>query len=162
MYSATVLIYLNTAMCKPRGFSADFRFVMHLRDWEFTLHPFGRLLCFPLRSGTVNCFMLLLSGDIHLNPGPVLYPCRVCCKSVGNDQRGLLCDLCGLWCHIECVNVSVVEYVNYCKLDEFNWLYALSAFLINYQTQRSLMMITTVVPHLTCLIHSRIYHALWT
>ena len=129
----------------------------HLRDSEFPLYCLGHLMCFPARSGTVNCFMLLLSGDIHLNPGLVLYPCRICCESVQNTQRGLLYDLCGLWCHIKCVNVSDVEYDNYRKLDEFNWL----CFLIDYQTQRSLMMMTTVLPQLTCLIH-QIYHALCT
>ena len=69
-----------------------------------------------------------LSGDVHINPGPVLYPCRICDKSVRNNQKGLLCDLCGLWCHIKCANVSGKEYDNYCELAKFNWLCPLCLF----------------------------------
>ena len=72
--------------------------------------------------------MLLLSGDVHINPGPVLYPCRICDKSVRNNQKGLLCDLCGLWCHIKCANVSGKEYDHYCELAEFDWLCPLCLF----------------------------------
>ena len=76
----------------------------------------------------MNCFILLLSGDVHLNPGPVLYPCRICCKSVQNNQRGLLCDMCHRWCHIKCVSVSDIEHDNYCELGEFNWLCPICLF----------------------------------
>jgi len=31
-------------------------------------------------------FVLLLSNDIGLNPGPVRYPCSVCCKPVCRNQ----------------------------------------------------------------------------
>ena len=45
-----------------------------------------------------------------------------------NNQKGLLCDLCGLWCHINCANVSGKEYDHYYELAEFNWLCPLCLF----------------------------------
>ena len=40
-------------------------------------------------------YILLLSGDINLHPGPVQYPCLVCSKAV--RKRVFCCDKCGLW-----------------------------------------------------------------
>jgi len=37
--------------------------------------------------------LLLLCGDISINPGPTKYPCTVCLKSV----KAVLCDSCQLW-----------------------------------------------------------------
>ena len=72
--------------------------------------------------------MLLLSGNIHINPGPVQYPCKICHRSVKVNQKGLLCDSCGLWSHIKCVNVSSECYDAYSQLDEFNWLCPICLF----------------------------------
>ena len=42
-----------------------------------------------------NCYwLLLLAGDIHVNPGPALFPCTTCDNPVLDDQRGMCCDLC--------------------------------------------------------------------
>ena len=43
--------------------------------------------------------LLLLSGDIHLNPGPPrhLHSCVLCSKVV--RQVGIKCDICRKWCH---------------------------------------------------------------
>ena len=39
--------------------------------------------------------LLLLSGDINVNPGPTWkYPCGVCKKPVKSNQRGIQCDSC--------------------------------------------------------------------
>ena len=42
-------------------------------------------------------YILLLSGDINLHPGPVQYPCLVCSKAV--RKRVFCCNKCGLWVH---------------------------------------------------------------
>jgi len=47
--------------------------------------------------------LLLLSGDVALNPGPVKFPCVVCHFPVRSNQCALLCD--------ECATVSVVMSV---------------------------------------------------
>ena len=44
------------------------------------------------------------------------------------NQKGLLCDSCGLWSHIKCVNVSSECYDAYSQLDEFNWLCPICLF----------------------------------
>ena len=45
-------------------------------------------------------YILLLSGDINLHPGPVQYPCLVCSKAV--RKRVFCCNKCGLWVHKKC------------------------------------------------------------
>ena len=42
--------------------------------------------------GSYCSWLLLLSGDIEINPGPVRYPCTVCAKPVRVNQRGVMCD----------------------------------------------------------------------
>ena len=47
--------------------------------------------------------LLLLCGDIDLNPGPLWkYPCGVCNKPVRSNQNSLQCDYCELWFHSRC------------------------------------------------------------
>ena len=45
-------------------------------------------------------YLLILSGDINLHPGPVQYPCSVCAKPV--KKRPISCEKCGLWIHKRC------------------------------------------------------------
>ena len=45
-------------------------------------------------------YLLILSGDINLHPGPVKNPCSVCAKPV--RKRIISCEKCGLWLHKKC------------------------------------------------------------
>ena len=45
-------------------------------------------------------YLLLLSGDVNLHPGPVKCSCLVCSRSV--RKREISCDKCGLWVHKKC------------------------------------------------------------
>ena len=46
------------------------------------------LCCGPTtRVGILNYLILLVCGDIHLNPGPICYPCGVCGKASGVLRR---------------------------------------------------------------------------
>ena len=45
-------------------------------------------------------YLLILSGDINLHPGPVQYPCSVCAKPV--KKILISCEKCGLWIHKRC------------------------------------------------------------
>ena len=67
-------------------------------------------------------WLLILAGDIELNPGPLKYPCSVCHSSVKNNQRGIFCNKCELWAHAKCCDVSV-EYYNKLSKDGdcFQW-----------------------------------------
>ena len=41
--------------------------------------------------------ILILCGDISLNPGPPRYPCAKCEQSVRSNQKGIQCAFCDVW-----------------------------------------------------------------
>ena len=45
--------------------------------------------------------LLILSGDVALNPGPG-YSCGVCSVNVEDCDRAILCDMCETWYHVSC------------------------------------------------------------
>ena len=66
--------------------------------------------------------VLLLYGDVQLNPGPSMhYPCAMCYCPVRWNQKALLCDACGLWSHCKCCRVSGLEYSRLQGLNDFSW-----------------------------------------
>jgi len=56
--------------------------------------------------------LVLLSGDIALNPGPISYPCSKCSKGV---RVGVLCMHCKLWIHKNCEGLSSSEITKLSK-----------------------------------------------
>ena len=71
--------------------------------------PFKRLLILAL---------LLISGNVHLNPGPVRnnphprYPCSVCHLDVGRDS--LQCTTCLLWLHFLRSSLTHADFRTIC------------------------------------------------
>ena len=63
------------------------------------------------RPAAVIVTLLLASGDIESNPGPVQYPCTVCEKPVKRNQCGIMCDGCSQWTHARCDGVKETEYL---------------------------------------------------
>ena len=63
--------------------------------------------------------VLILSGDIELNPGHV-DKCSVCTKRVTNNQPAIQCDDCELWSHTRCSNITDTEYQQLQASDD-NW-----------------------------------------
>ena len=61
--------------------------------------------------------LLLLSGDIALNPGPVLHPCPKCKDNVGRNS--ILCTQCNLWIHRYCEGLSNAELISLSKSADF-------------------------------------------
>ena len=55
--------------------------------------------------------LLLISGNVHPNPGPVKFLCIICCKPVKSNQDGIECSTCSLWCHRICAGMSKEEYI---------------------------------------------------
>ena len=45
--------------------------------------------------------LLLISGDIYPNPGPI-DPCSVCSRKVTWRNRSVQCTKCSLWAHLSC------------------------------------------------------------
>ena len=53
---------------------------------------------------------LLLSGDLHQNPGPATkYPCSVCISNVTRRGVSYMCNRCSGWVHTKCSERSTVE-----------------------------------------------------
>ena len=61
--------------------------------------------------------ILIISGDISLNPGPK-YPCGKCSNAVASNHRALLCEACYYWTHIQCANISPKKYIELGKSDD--------------------------------------------
>ena len=65
-------------------------------------------------------FLLLLSADINLHPGPTYYPCSLCNKSI---RKGLPCNQCGLWVHKRCDEIPDLGYDKYCRVPKSEGTY---------------------------------------
>ncbi|XP_048575802.1 uncharacterized protein LOC125557331 [Nematostella vectensis] len=73
--------------------------------------PGSAILDSPPTRARLLCGLLLLCGDISLNPGPAWkYPCGLCKKPVKSNQRGLQCDSCNIWNHAKCMDISIPSY----------------------------------------------------
>ena len=76
--------------------------------------------------GSYVRLMLLLCGDVSLNPGPRNWkcPCGVCHKPVKSNQQGLQCDSCDTWSHLKClpeaIRVNNQDYARLAVTNE-NW-----------------------------------------
>ena len=69
----------------------------------------------PQRHKTILTLILLLAGDIELNPGPVtqkatVWPCGICQYPVNWEQEGVACDGCSLWHHRSCLSMCSNDY----------------------------------------------------
>ena len=75
-------------------------------------------------SATIPCtyWLLLIAGDVEINPGPIRFPCTVCQKPVRTNQRGVCCDACDLWTHASCARVGNEEYAKLSSECDLEWL----------------------------------------
>ena len=64
--------------------------------------------------------LLLLAGDVEINPGPrhFRFPCGVCSAPVKSNQRGVQCEVCANWLHTRCIGVSNEEYASLQQSDD--------------------------------------------
>ena len=53
--------------------------------------------------------LLLISGDIHLNPGPI-DSCSVCSRRVTWGNRSIQCTNCSLWVHLSYSGLSPADF----------------------------------------------------
>jgi hypothetical protein len=55
--------------------------------------------------------LLLLGGDIEINPGPKsIYPCGICEEAVNDSQRAFCCDGCDIWYHKTCISMCTQDF----------------------------------------------------
>ena len=62
----------------------------------------------PEKRATCAIFMLLLSGDVETNPGPMdnsIHLCPFCELKVDYGMRALQCDDCEMWNHKTCISM---------------------------------------------------------
>ena len=95
---------LNTAIVKDNELftiqyiaTADVIRSNHIKN-QFSLYALTKLKFSKHHS--YFKYLLILSGDINLHPGPVKYPCSVCAKPV--RKRIISSEKCGLWIHNKC------------------------------------------------------------
>ena len=55
-------------------------------------------------------YLVLLAGDVSLNPGPIIDQCAVCKKGCRRNQRAVQCDECDLWYHAKCSGITNEDY----------------------------------------------------
>ena len=58
--------------------------------------------------------ILLLSGDIELNPGLVSPKCQICIKSIKtctSKQGAIQCDTCNEWYHTVCLHTNTPKHI---------------------------------------------------
>ena len=56
-------------------------------------------VCFS-RSSLPSCYcLIILAGDIEINPGPGRYPCTVCERPVKSKHKAVECSRCEKWTH---------------------------------------------------------------
>ena len=66
------------------------------------------------------------SWDIESNPGPDScngsshFPCGVCDADVGWEDRGICCDTCNIWYHIDCQGKNIVWECMKCGMPNFS------------------------------------------
>ena len=77
----------------------------------------------PLTPGhtTIILLMILLCGDIELNPGPEntsFYPYG-CCERIANwSKKAVCCDDCSIWYHKTCISMCSIDYES---IDSTSW-----------------------------------------
>ena len=83
--------------------------VENLRKWNKDFHiPAKTDSIKPTR--TYALLLLTLSGDIHSNPGPVRFPCKVCKNLLQKIIEQKLVTIVTFWQHIECIEITPKEY----------------------------------------------------
>ena len=92
---------------------------------QMNLFALSKLKC--KNHGSFFMFLLLLSGDISLNPGPTNYPCSTCKKAV--RTKGIFCTQCGLWTHQKCEQMSDNEYKRLLKITNADFSYTCKSCL---------------------------------
>ena len=131
---------LNPSRCNCAANAVMFREFSRAKSWNF---------CYRFRQRGLPQFtlLLLLGGDIELNPGDKWkFPCGNCLKPVKSNQKGIQWDECDTWFHVssKCCDISP---------DMYDILANSSCTCISrsvvYQTCRILSSMAASMPHPT-------------
>lgn len=87
--------------------------ILHMRP------PLLQLVSLLTFVSGVFILLLVLSGDVELNPGPnYRHPCGKCDAPVKRNQKGICCDDCSSWYHTSCIVMSDERYYQLGSSDE--------------------------------------------
>ena len=103
----------------PRALPFIFSLCCPLNDRRRTARSFfkiGRLFFLSLFScpslaRLLILFLLLMSGNVHPNPGPI-FPCSVCAENVTWQGKSVQCCSCSKWVHLRCSQFSLSKFRN--------------------------------------------------
>ena len=128
----------------------------------------------PNKQKTLLTLVLLLAGDIELNPGPAkrnaaVWPCGICQYPVTWEHHGVACDGCSLWHHKSCLSMCSNDYKDLegsnvvwlcCKCDSINCdNFTFRSYELN--TSNSFQPLTTIDSSIDS-IHSSVFSPLHT
>ena len=100
----------------PRALPYIFSLCCPLNDRRraaHSIHKIGRLtfhfLLSPALLRLLIVLLLLMSGNIHPNPGPI-FPCFVCAGNVTWQGKSVLSCTCSKWVHLRCSQLSLSKF----------------------------------------------------
>ena len=101
----------------------------HIKD-RYLLYSSPRWNIFNNRSTAYSLtrlsvsMVLLLSGDIQLNPGPRMarFPCGLCGKNVNSNHKAMECEDCEVWYHTRCVGMKDILYQVHKQHNSYSWI----------------------------------------
>ena len=123
-------IYPDITTCQEEfdaNFSPNLNTLMEFFKRDELPRRLARLRCKQQTWWTVGThryfltMILLLAGDISMNPGPrkLAYPCGICKYAVSQRQRAIQCDKCDFWIHLKCIpSMTVKEYHDIAKTND--------------------------------------------
>ena len=79
--------------------------VLACKDSHVSLN---KLTCVELPKTSLCIIMLVASGDVGPNPGPINLSCMSCHEPVAATHRAMGCEKCDNWVHIKCCAVRCV------------------------------------------------------
>ena len=78
------------------------------------------------RPNSSHCLLLIcllvLCGDIQVNPGPSKCQCGLCNKVVRSNQDAIECEQCLVWYHLNCLGMSTQTYENHGLESHLVWI----------------------------------------
>lgn len=70
-----------------------------------------------------SMLIILISGDVQLNPGPkTRLPCGICRKNVNKNQKAMECETCLKWYHNKCTGMKDALYHIHMEHESFVWI----------------------------------------
>ena len=84
-----------------------------------------RVSRYPNSTSTFRLTRLLISWDIHLNPGPntAKTSCPTCSRTIARNHRSFVCNSCKGDFHIKCGKVTPKQFHQLQKNNPMNWSY---------------------------------------